>query len=130
GEVFTSNYYYVAYLFKKIKNFSKIITSPTITFMIPYIKFVNYPKDYNWFLEIIRPQSSPFTKTIGKDIYKTWNGEALINFKWNTYGKYYYAIIWIKFMALLGCFTAAATTPQQYIYEDVRQQLFTASIIL
>ncbi|PKY36647.1 hypothetical protein RhiirB3_533594, partial [Rhizophagus irregularis] len=33
-------------------------------------------------------------------------------------------------MALLGCFTAAATIPQQYINEEVRQQLFIASIIL
>ncbi|EXX66833.1 hypothetical protein RirG_120010 [Rhizophagus irregularis DAOM 197198w] len=105
-------------------------TTPTITFMIPYINFVNYPKDYNWFLELIRPQSSPFTKSINRNIYKTWNGEALLNFKWNAYGKYYYAMIWILFMALLGCFTAAATIPQQYINEEVRQQLFIASIIL
>ncbi|RIA99719.1 hypothetical protein C1645_811071 [Glomus cerebriforme] len=55
---------------------------------------------------------------------------ALINFKWNTYGKYYYSIIWISFMVLLGCFTTAATISQQYIDEDTRKQLFIASIIL
>ena len=33
-------------------------------------------------------------------------------------------------MALLGCFTAAATISQQYINEVVRQQLFIVSIIL
>uniref|UniRef100_U9US43 Ion transport domain-containing protein n=1 Tax=Rhizophagus irregularis (strain DAOM 181602 / DAOM 197198 / MUCL 43194) TaxID=747089 RepID=U9US43_RHIID len=103
--------------------------TPIITFMVPYINFVNYSKDYNWFLELIKPQPSPFTETINRNIYKTWNGEAIINFKWNTYGKYYYAMIWILFMALLGCFTAAATIPQQYINEEVRQQLFIASII-
>ncbi|PKY30788.1 hypothetical protein RhiirB3_448054 [Rhizophagus irregularis] len=85
---------------------------------------------YNWFLELIKPQPSPFTETINRNIYKTWNGEALINFKWNAYGKYYYAIIWILFMTLLGCFTTAATIPQQYINKEVRQQLFIASIIL
>ncbi len=69
--------------------------------MIPYINFVNYSKDYNWFLELIRPQPSLFTKAINRNIYKTWNGEALINFKWNAYGKYYYAMIWILFMILL-----------------------------
>ncbi|RGB28675.1 hypothetical protein C1646_673049 [Rhizophagus diaphanus] len=89
-----------------------------------------YKKYYSWFLELIRPQPSPFTKTINRNVYKTWNGEALINFKWNTYGKYYYAMIWTLFMALLGCFTAAATIPQKYINEEVRQQLFIASIIL
>jgi hypothetical protein len=109
----------------------KVTTAtPTITFMIPYINFINYSKNYNWFLELIKPQPSSFTKTINRNIYKTWNGEALINFKWNAYGKYYYAIIWIFFMALLGCFTAAATIPQKYINEEVKQQLFIVSIIL
>ncbi|RGB43425.1 hypothetical protein C1646_749819, partial [Rhizophagus diaphanus] len=137
---FSNNIYYTGVLFTHIyfniehkifKIFKKYITTTqTITFMIPYINFVNYPKDYNWFLELFRPQPSPFTETINRSIYKTWNGEALINFKWNAYGKYYYAMIWILFMALLGCFTTAATIPQQYINEEVRQQLFITSIIL
>ncbi|EXX52921.1 hypothetical protein RirG_248730 [Rhizophagus irregularis DAOM 197198w] len=118
------------YFYIKLKIEKYITTTPTITFMIPYINFVNYSKDYNWFLELIKPQPSPFTETINRNIYKTWNGEALINFKWNAYGKYYYAIIWILFMTLLGCFTTAATIPQQYINKEVRQQLFIASIIL
>jgi hypothetical protein len=128
----SSFYYRIFYeIYIKIsKKFKNDITVPTITFMNPYIKFINYPQDYKWFLELIRPQPSPFTKTISKDIYKTWNGEALINFKWNTFGKYYYAMIWILFIALLGCFTATATIPQKYINDDVRKQLFIASIIL
>ncbi|RIA87084.1 hypothetical protein C1645_828292 [Glomus cerebriforme] len=105
-------------------------TTPTITFMLPYIKFVNYPKDYNFLLELIKPQPSPFVKIKNEDIYKTWNGEALINFKWNKYGKCYYTIIWISFMALLGCFTAVATIPQQHINEDTQKQLLIASIAL
>jgi hypothetical protein len=119
--------------FDKVSKSSKIskhISIPTITFMIPYIKFVNYPQDYNWFWELIRPNPSPFTETINREIYKTWNGEALINFKWNTYGKYYYTIIWIGFIILLGCFTVAATIPKQYINEDMQKQLLIASIIL
>ncbi|PKY25101.1 hypothetical protein RhiirB3_439902 [Rhizophagus irregularis] len=108
----------------------KYTTTPTITFMNPYIKFINYPQDYNWFLELIIPQSSPYVKTINRDIYKTWNGETLIDFKWNTYGKYYYIIIWIGFIFLLGCFTAAATIPQQFINDDIQQQLLIISIIL
>ncbi|PKC71322.1 hypothetical protein RhiirA1_453644 [Rhizophagus irregularis] len=104
--------------------------TPTIIFMNPYIKFVNYPQKYNWFKELIRPQSSPFVKVISKDIYKTWNGETLIDFKWNNYGKHYYALIWIVYMAFLGCFTVAATISQQYIDEDTQSQLLIASIIL
>ncbi|CAG8648480.1 647_t:CDS:2 [Funneliformis caledonium] len=40
---------------------------------------------YSWW-ELIKPKSSPFVDTINREIYKTWNGEALINFKWNIYG--------------------------------------------
>jgi hypothetical protein len=124
---FPNLYFYVVEIFLKIIPIPTTPT-PTITFMSPYIKFVNYPKDYNLFLELIWPQSSPFVETMNRDIYRTWNGEVLINFKWNSYGKYYYAIIWIGFIALLGCFTAAATIP--HIDEDIRNQLFTVSIIL
>ncbi|EXX59171.1 hypothetical protein RirG_191230 [Rhizophagus irregularis DAOM 197198w] len=123
---------YVKLYFYVTKKVSKYIHTSTITstinFMIPYIKFVNYPKDYNWW-ELIKPQPSPFVKTVNENIYKTWNGEALINFKWNTYGKYYYAVIWISFMVLLSCFTIAATVPQQYIDKNIQNQLFIVSII-
>ncbi|PKY49998.1 hypothetical protein RhiirA4_545637 [Rhizophagus irregularis] len=128
-DAFSFVYFFADVIFKAYKEYITT-TTPTITFMIPYINFVNYSKDYNWFLELIRPQPSPFTKSINRNIYKTWNGEALINFKWNAFGKYYYAMIWILFMTLLGCFTAAATIPQQYINEEIRQLLFIASIIL
>ncbi|PKC71621.1 hypothetical protein RhiirA1_453319 [Rhizophagus irregularis] len=122
------------YIFVKIWVYISALTTqtktPTVTFMIPYIKFVNYPRDYNWIYELIWPQSSPFVRTINEDIYKTWNGEALIDSKWNTYGKNYYIIIWILFMTLLGCFTAVATIPQQYINDDTRKNLLIASIVL
>ncbi|POG58163.1 hypothetical protein GLOIN_2v1733243, partial [Rhizophagus irregularis DAOM 181602=DAOM 197198] len=40
------------------------------------------------------------------------------------------AVIWISFMVLLGCFTVAATVPQQYIDKNIQNQLFITSIIL
>jgi hypothetical protein len=129
NDAFSFVYFRAFAYFNKITT-TTITTIPIITFMIPYINFVNYSKDYNWFLELIKPQPSPFTETINRNIYKTWNGEALIDYKWNAYGKYYYAMIWILFMTLLGCFTAAATISQQYINEEVRQHLFIASVIL
>ncbi|RGB26320.1 hypothetical protein C1646_746899, partial [Rhizophagus diaphanus] len=133
NNIYASDAFSLVYFFAEsfiFNFFKKFIMTQTITFMVPYINFVNYSKDYNWFLELIKPQSSSFTETINKNIYKTWNGEALIDFKWNAYGKYYYAMIWICFMALFGCFAAAATIPPQHIHEEVRQQLFFASIIL
>jgi hypothetical protein len=98
--------------------------------MISYIKFVNYPQDYNYISKLFWPKPSPFVNTINRDIYKTWNGEALINFKWNTYGKYYYFIICILFMALLGCFTAVATIPQDHLNENLKKNLLKTSITL
>ena len=92
---------------------------PTITFMIPYIKFSSYQdptdqKECNWrewefWREIIEPRPGPFVDTMNNEIYKTWNGEALINFKCETFGRRYYFAKWIVFTALLGCFTAAVT---------------------
>ncbi|CAG8489395.1 9672_t:CDS:10 [Funneliformis caledonium] len=105
-------------------------SKPTITFMIPYIKFVSYPEDYDWIEELFHPQPSPFIETISSEIYKTWGGEALINFKWNSFGKYYFAIIWMEFAILLGCFTTAATLSEDYLTEDIKKNLFIASIIL
>ncbi|PKK71495.1 hypothetical protein RhiirC2_828062 [Rhizophagus irregularis] len=103
-----------------------------------YKKCINYFKqdlgnnsvflEYNWILELINPQPSPFVETINRDIYKTWNGESLINFKWDNYGKYYYAIIWIGFNVFLGCFTAAASVPQ--INSNDQSHLLIASFIL
>ncbi|GBC04660.1 hypothetical protein RclHR1_00580025 [Rhizophagus clarus] len=117
------------YIYDKILN---LITPPTstITFMIPYIGFANYPSDYNWFKEFFKPQPNQFVKTINRDFYKTWNAEVLINSKWNSYGRVYYGMIWILFMTFLGCFTAAATIPQQHINGDTRKKLLKASIAL
>jgi hypothetical protein len=124
-ELFSYLYFKGVRIFSKYK---KTKRTPTIIFINPYIKFVNYSKDYNWFKELICPQSSPFVKTINRDIYKTWNGEALINYKWNNYGKYYYAIIWILYILLLGCFTVAATIP--HIDDVTRNKLLVTSVIL
>src|ERR1043165_7986945 len=73
-----SKCYYESYDFisKKVKQikskFSDQSSEPTMTFMVPYIKFVSYPEIRNWWWEIFIPQSSPFTETINREIYKTW----------------------------------------------------------
>jgi len=121
---------------KKTKIYSNMFTKseqalmPNITFMASYVKFSNYPQDYNWLLEFIRPQPSPFVETITKEIYKTWAGEAIINFKWNTYGKVYYMCIWMLFSIYFLIFTIVATAPQQYFDKSVRDSLLIMSIFL
>ena len=38
--------------------------------------------------------------------------------------------MWMQFFALLGCFTVAVTLSDDFISEDIRKRLLTASIIL
>ncbi|POG66073.1 hypothetical protein GLOIN_2v378439 [Rhizophagus irregularis DAOM 181602=DAOM 197198] len=112
----------VTYIFNQIfSKSSKHTLTPMITFMIPYIKFNNYSQNYNWLLK-----SSPFAETINKEIFKTWDGEALLNFKWNTYGKYYYRVIWLGFITLLVCFTIAVHCDNN----NIQKPLLITSILL
>ncbi|CAG8670002.1 4270_t:CDS:10 [Funneliformis mosseae] len=76
---------------------------PKILFLIQYPYYVSYPPDYNWFIEIFWPQSSPFIKANDIELYKTWNGESLINFKWTVFGRWYYAF-WSSLSLFLGLF--------------------------
>ncbi|PKY46054.1 hypothetical protein RhiirA4_460806 [Rhizophagus irregularis] len=84
--------------------------------------------DYNRFSDFFWPQSSPFIETINSDIYKTWSGEALLNFKWNTYGKAYHSLFWSGYLILLVCFNVAVRISQQE-YVDIQKILFIISII-
>ena len=87
GDMFSFFYYCLFYYFSYVilDNITSLLFSkkskPTITFIIPYIKFISYPQDYNWWKELIKPKPSPFVETITNDIYKTWNGEALLGIR-------------------------------------------------
>ncbi|CAB4403508.1 unnamed protein product [Rhizophagus irregularis] len=107
--------YYPEYILRYSLETEFIVDSPSydrvnVIFTTPYINFVNYPKDYN------------------SDIYKTWSGEALLNFKWNTYGKAYHSLFWSGYLILLVCFNVAVRISQQE-YVDIQKILFIISII-
>ncbi|PKY50974.1 hypothetical protein RhiirA4_467762 [Rhizophagus irregularis] len=116
------------FYFKIVSFSSNYKRIPTITFINPYIKFVNYSKHYNWFTELILPKPSPFVETINRDIYRTWSGEAILNFKWNKYGKYYHLAIWFGYIILLICFNIAAKISQEHV--DIQRKLLITSITL
>jgi hypothetical protein len=98
-----------------------------ITLIVPYIDYSRYPLEYRWWKELFYPQSSIFVKTCKKEFYSNWNGEAVINFKWKTFGKAYYIIIWLLFIVFLGCFTIASY-PNDSITKEIRIKLFKTSI--
>ncbi|KAF0412139.1 transient receptor potential cation channel subfamily a member 1-like [Gigaspora margarita] len=69
--------------------------------MFPLPNFVTYyenDEDDSFFKKLFKPKSSHFINIDDLTFYSTWNGEALINFKWNTFGKKYYFAIWIIYL--------------------------------
>jgi hypothetical protein len=107
---------------------SKRKIKQSIILIIPYVNYSCYPSKYSsWWKEIIKPQSSVFVNTCKKEFYGNWNGEAIINFKWKTFGRSYYFIIWLIFTVFLVCFTVASY-PTNYITQEVRIKLYIASI--
>ena len=94
---------------------------------MPYVNCSCYPLDYSWWKEILYPQSSVFIGTCKKEFYTNWNGEAIICFKWEKFGRFYYFAIWLKFMIFLVCFTIASH-PTNSITQEVRIELYQTSI--
>ena len=75
------------------------------------------------------------------EIYKTWNGKALLNFKWRVYGKYYYIGIWLLYIIFLTCFVIASSSnsyfslviDKSYLHLDLhgkRNDILVATIFL
>jgi hypothetical protein len=135
GSVLWSKYGYSLHeLYKKFykdhRNSSEGI--PKVTFMVPYIKFVNYPQEYRWWIDLLLPQSSPFVEAMNIDVYKSSNGREIINFKWLTYGYIYYFIIMFghTFLAMNFCFAAntAVYGKFQHKYAAHKEQLLQVSI--
>jgi hypothetical protein len=112
-------FHYLYYLLlSHLPDFNK--TTQCITLIVPYIDYSRYPLEYNWWKELFYPQSSVFIDTCKKEFYTNWNGEAIINFKWKTFGRAYYFIIWLLFMVFLVCFTIASY-PTNLITQETRE---------
>ncbi|GES87524.1 hypothetical protein GLOIN_2v1874143 [Rhizophagus clarus] len=86
------------------------VQSPSITFLIPYIKFVNYPQDYNFWSDFFLPEPSLFVEIVSKDIYKSLSIRELINFKWISYGFVNYLVILVGHLYLALYFFIAIST--------------------
>ncbi|CAI2172269.1 2740_t:CDS:2 [Funneliformis geosporum] len=111
-------------------------TKPTLSFLIPFPYYTSYPYSYSTFsykklpewsiplFDFLIPQSNPFIKA-NNEFYKTWNGKALINFKWRVYGKYYYITIWLIYTIFLYSFIVASSED-----EETRNYFLLMSIFL
>ncbi|KAF0562006.1 transient receptor potential cation channel subfamily a member 1-like [Gigaspora margarita] len=80
-----------------------------IILIFPLPKFSSYDSNYNPWKELIFPSPSIFSKHEFPELYKYWHGEALINFKWNAYGKYYFFAIFNFYFIFMLSFLIVAT---------------------
>ncbi|PKY57303.1 hypothetical protein RhiirA4_509632 [Rhizophagus irregularis] len=100
----------------------KIITGLKIIIMIPKSNSI-----WNEFL--YKPKYILFCNIDSNHFYNWWNFAAIINFKWKTFGKVYYYLIWLFYTIFYGCYSIASTLDQKFISNFYFKLLFIISII-
>jgi hypothetical protein len=113
---------------KKIQKFQHY-GRPTVTLVVPLPKFASYNSNYNFLKDFIRPEANGFVEQEHNDLYKCWNGEALLHFKWNTFGKYYYYANWALFFVFLLIFILASNLPSHILPDNSRKMLLIVVIM-
>ncbi|KAF0541197.1 transient receptor potential cation channel subfamily a member 1-like [Gigaspora margarita] len=112
---------------KRVISFYNVGHSTTVL-AIPLPNFVSYPNSYSFLEELLVPSPNPFTysnkvEVINFEFYRYLNGEALLKFKWDTYGRKYYLTIWAIYTIFLCNFIIAVS-----YYKSISQT--TLSILL
>ena len=86
-----------------------------------------YRKEYNLLKELWKPDLSEFVKNHynitysdkqSHDLYSNWNGEALINFKWERFGKFYHHCTWHIFNVFF-LFSILMIYPDEYFSKNL-----------
>ncbi|CAG8809781.1 20403_t:CDS:2, partial [Dentiscutata erythropus] len=100
--------------------------SPTYTelirLVVPLPKFSTYNSEYSFWEEILgKASSNCFIEVQTTDLYSNWCGEALITFKWESFGKYYYCFscqkICLYLSTSIGCLLLLLTEIRQFIWD-------------
>src|SRR5205814_346727 len=100
-----------------------------ISFIVPFPQICKYRKNgYNsWNRFLNMPKSIIFCSVDSKNYYKWWNSAAIVDFKWKTFGEFYYYLIWIFYTIFYICFALASILPITDFYRNI---LFMVSILL
>ncbi|CAI2175250.1 8941_t:CDS:2 [Funneliformis geosporum] len=102
-----------------------------ISLVVPCLEFTKYNPDYNFWKELLLPpKDNPFVTFDDQTFYDSWNAEALINFKWNTFGRIYYNLLWGLFTMFLLTFGIGSTLSLYIMSDDTRNILLRISLIL
>jgi hypothetical protein len=64
-----------------------------------------------------------------KEFYKDLNGEAIVDFKWKTFGRYYYFLIWLIFTAFQISFITGSLN-LSFKTDHIQTQLYKTTIII
>jgi len=119
------------------------IRRTSVELFVPFIKFATYPPKptRSNFLEklFLIPTSNEsnefiknhYSKKYSKiseiqscDLYSDWNGEALINFKWDHFAKFYHYCNWFIFTIFLFVFAFSNVYPTKFLIIDIILGLF------
>ncbi|CAG8677149.1 12056_t:CDS:2 [Funneliformis caledonium] len=111
-------------------SYKKAQSTRVISLIIPYLGFTKYPPKYNFWSDLLKPKGNQFVAMDDKIFYECWNAEALLNFKWNTFGKYYFFLMWGSFSTFLLTFGIVTTLSSSVISNDGRDIALLISIIL
>ena len=76
---------------------------------------------------LCKPRSILFCNIDSNNYYKWWNFAAIIDFKWKTFGKSYYFLIWNFYTIFFICYTLASISD---LADDYLTVLFIITILL
>lgn len=140
---FWDHYHQIQFFYYKVYNIIKNIIEtisggeeeekfgiPVVVFLIPLYKFSSFSTNFDLYYDIYNPKSNGFVDMHYPAFYKEWNAEALLNFKWHTYGKYYYYTHWTWFLIYLLMFAIGTTVSPSGLSTEMRHILLSASIII
>jgi len=82
-------------------------------------------KDYQYYIYLNEEDDLDLDRR--KEFFNNLNGEAIIDFKWRTFGKYYYFLIWLMFTAFYICFIIGSL-PTTFDTNEIQYQLFVTTI--
>ena len=76
------------------------------------------PNDNNpWNEFLYKPKSILFCTIDSNNFYNWWNFAAIIDFKWNTFGRIYYYLIWLFYTIFYVCYASASSLEQKSILD-------------
>ncbi|CAB5185006.1 unnamed protein product [Rhizophagus irregularis] len=106
---------------------SKIIT--ILKKMIIRLMMIPKKSGNPWNEFLFKPKSILFCNIDSNHLYNWWNFAAIIDFKWKTFGRGYYYLIWLFYTIFYVCYSLASTLEQKPIPDFYFELLFIISII-